>query len=98
MCVSMALLDTVTASALCGAEIAPRAVVSGQYFDYQNCAMDFFRDSAFLDSGPADPDDNFNLDSGSLDFDTFDFFNLDFEIDNGNFYSELCFVDHFQGG
>ncbi|KAK3285104.1 hypothetical protein CYMTET_7270 [Cymbomonas tetramitiformis] len=85
MCVSMALLDTVTASALCGVEIAPRAVVSGQYFNYQNCAMDFFRDSAYLDSG-------------SLDFDTFDSFNLDFEIDNGNFYSGLCFVDHFQSG
>ncbi|KAK3238320.1 hypothetical protein CYMTET_51658 [Cymbomonas tetramitiformis] len=98
MCVSMALLDTVTASALCGVEIAPRAVVSGQYFDYQNCAMDFFPDSAFLDSGPADPDDNFNLDSGSLGFDTFDFFNLNFEIDSSNFNSELYFVDRFQSG
>ncbi|KAK3238261.1 hypothetical protein CYMTET_51714 [Cymbomonas tetramitiformis] len=66
MCVSMALLDTVTASALCGVEVTPQAVVCGQYFNYQNCAMDFFPDSAFLDSGPVDPDDNFNL-----DFDTF---------------------------
>ncbi|KAK3235780.1 hypothetical protein CYMTET_54044 [Cymbomonas tetramitiformis] len=78
-------------------QIPPRAVVSGQYFDCQNCA-NFFPDSAFLDSGPADPDDNFNLDSGSLGFDTFDFFNLNFEIDNGNFNSELYFVDRFQSG
>ncbi|KAK3242086.1 hypothetical protein CYMTET_48203 [Cymbomonas tetramitiformis] len=94
----MALLDTVTASALCGVEIAPRAMVSGQYFDCQNCVMDFFPDSAFLDSGPADPGDNFNLDSGSLSFDTFNFFNLNFEIDTGSFNSELYFVDHFQSG
>ncbi|KAK3242874.1 hypothetical protein CYMTET_47450 [Cymbomonas tetramitiformis] len=98
MCVSMALLDTVTASALCGVEVAPRAVVYGQYPDCRDCAVDFFTDFPIRDSGPADPDDNFSLDFGSLDFDTFDFFNLDFEIDSNNFYSELCFVDHFQSG
>ncbi|KAK3287627.1 hypothetical protein CYMTET_4871 [Cymbomonas tetramitiformis] len=98
MCVSMSFINTVTASALRDVEIAPRAVVYGQYPDYRGCAVDFFTDSAFLDSGPADPDDNFNLDSVFPDFDTFAFCNLDFEIDNSNFYSELCFVDHFQSG
>ncbi|KAK3274947.1 hypothetical protein CYMTET_16900 [Cymbomonas tetramitiformis] len=98
MCVSMALLDTVTASALCGVEVAPRAVVYGQYPDCRECAMDFFTDFPFLDFGPADPDDDFNLDSGCPDFDTFDFFNLDFGIDNNNFNSELYFVEHFQSG
>ncbi|KAK3235093.1 hypothetical protein CYMTET_54684 [Cymbomonas tetramitiformis] len=98
MCVSMSFIHTVTASALCNMEIAPRSVAYGQYPDYRGCAVDFFTDSAFLDSGPADPDDNFNLDSGFPDFDTFAFCNLNFEIDNNNFYSELCFVDHLQSG
>ncbi|KAK3246963.1 hypothetical protein CYMTET_43529 [Cymbomonas tetramitiformis] len=98
MCVSMSLINTVTASALCGVEIAPRAVVYGQYADYRGCKVDFFTTFPFLDFGPADPDDNFDLDSGVPGFDTFDFFNLDFGTDNNNLSNELCFVDHFKSG
>ncbi|KAK3266131.1 hypothetical protein CYMTET_25234 [Cymbomonas tetramitiformis] len=66
MCVSMSFINTVTASALCDMEIAPRSVVYGQYPDYQDCIVDFFTDSAFLDSGPAGFDNNFDMDSWLL--------------------------------
>ncbi|KAK3278133.1 hypothetical protein CYMTET_13908 [Cymbomonas tetramitiformis] len=94
------LIDTVTASALCDVEIAPRSVMYGQYPVYQNCTVDFFTDTAFLDTGPADFDTNFSLDSGFLDSVCFDIYGLDFEIENYNAtnFCELYSVDHFRGG
>ncbi|KAK3281890.1 hypothetical protein CYMTET_10351 [Cymbomonas tetramitiformis] len=87
---SMCLIGATTGSALC-CEIATPSVVS---------ADDFW----FLDTVPCNTmdfvtDHNFSLDSGFLDTDYFDIFNLDFEIENTNDFNfcELCTVDHFQG-
>ncbi|KAK3238998.1 hypothetical protein CYMTET_51037 [Cymbomonas tetramitiformis] len=100
LCVSIAMIDTVTATALCDVEIAPRSVVYGHYSDYQNCTVDYFTDPAFLDTGPADSYNIFNLDSGFLDSDCFGIYSLDFQFENYNGYNlcELYSVDHFQGG
>ncbi|KAK3247305.1 hypothetical protein CYMTET_43192 [Cymbomonas tetramitiformis] len=100
ICMSMCFMHTATASALSGVEIAPRSVVYGHHSVYQNGAVNIFIDTAFLDSGTADFDNDFNLDSDYLDSEYFDIYNLDFEIENNNNYNfcELYPVDHFQGG
>ncbi|KAK3286932.1 hypothetical protein CYMTET_5540 [Cymbomonas tetramitiformis] len=100
LCVSIALIDTVTATALCDVEIAPRSVVYGSCSGYQNGTVDYFTDPDLLDTGPADYSNIFNLDSGFLDSDCFGIYSLDFKFENYNDYKlcELCSVDHFQGG
>ncbi|KAK3272144.1 hypothetical protein CYMTET_19544 [Cymbomonas tetramitiformis] len=54
LCVSIAMIDTVTATTLCDEEIAPRSVVYGAYSGYQNGTVYYFTDPDLLDTGPAD--------------------------------------------
>ncbi|KAK3238176.1 hypothetical protein CYMTET_51797 [Cymbomonas tetramitiformis] len=95
LCVSIAMIDTVTATALCDVEIAPRSVVYGAYSGYQNGTVDYFHGPDLLDTGPADFYNIFNLDS-----DGFGIYSLNFQFDSYNNFNlcELCSVDHFQGG
>ncbi|KAK3282235.1 hypothetical protein CYMTET_10020 [Cymbomonas tetramitiformis] len=95
LCVSIAMIDTVTATALCDVEIAPRSVVYGACSGYQNGTVDYFPDPDLLDTGPADFYNIFSLDS-----DGFGIYSLNFKFEYYNNFNlcELYSVDHFQGG
>ncbi|KAK3235216.1 hypothetical protein CYMTET_54567 [Cymbomonas tetramitiformis] len=95
LCVSIAMIDTVTATALCDVEIAPPSVVYGACSGYQNGTVDYFPDPDLLDTGPADFYKIFNLDS-----DGFGIYGLNFQFENYNNFNicELYSVDHSQGG
>ncbi|KAK3268247.1 hypothetical protein CYMTET_23239 [Cymbomonas tetramitiformis] len=92
MCLSMCIMDTVAGSGL-GIEIAPQSVVYGDYHCYHNGTVDFV-DTAFLDAGTADLNDNFFLNPGVIGFDTAGIYSLPDSIDNCNFNSELLSLDH----
>ncbi|KAK3285874.1 hypothetical protein CYMTET_6549 [Cymbomonas tetramitiformis] len=90
-CLSMCLIGATTGSALCY-EIATPSVVSAD--------GSWFPDTVAYDTLDFVTDNNFNLDSGFLDSEYFDIFDLDFEIENNNAndFCELYDVDHFQSG